>query len=366
MHIHILQENLSKGLTLVSRHTSNKGQLPILANVLISAQTEGVTLLATNLEMGIRVNIGGKTEKPGQITVPAKNLTEFISSLPVETVELRSEGEKLKISCGKSNAVFSTTDAKEFPIIPVPSGGHLEIDSHLIKQVASEVAFASATDESRPVLTGVRFEKQNEYLVITATDGFRLSRKNLLAPSSYQLTTIILPARTIMELAKVGDEEKISMEVVSQNNQVIFTSGKTQIISRILEGNFPDVDKIIPKEFRTQVTVERGELLRAVRAAGIFARDSNNIVKFEIRPAEREKFEIKASGGQTGESESLMDAEIDGDEIQISFNYKYVLDFLNSVGEERIIMKFNESTTPAVFVPEKDSSLVHLIMPVRV
>lgn len=363
MHIHILQENLSKGLSLVSRYTSNKSQLPILANVLIDAQAEGVTLLATNLEMGIRVDIGGKTEKTGQITVPAKNLTEFISSLSVETLELKSEGEKLKISGSKSSATFSTIDAKEFPIIPTPTGKNLDIDNQLIKQVAVEVAFSSATDESRPVLTGVKFEKQDKNLVVTATDGFRLSRKTLLSTENFSLSTsLILPARTIMELARVGEEEKISMEVVSQNNQVIFTSGKTQIISRVLEGNFPDVDKIIPKEFRTQVTVDRSELLRTVRAASIFARDSNNIIKLEIR---NEKLEIRASGGQTGESESIIDAEIDGEEIQISFNYKYILDFLSSQTSERIIMKFNEATTPAVFVAEKDPSLIHLIMPVR-
>src|SRR3989344_2792694 len=362
MDIKIHQENLSRGLSLVSRYTSNKGQLPILANVLIEAKPEGISLLATNLEMGIRVDLGGKTEKPGQITVPAKNLTEFVSSLPVETIELKSEGEKLKISCVKSNAVFATTDAKEFPIIPragEQESGRVEVEGHLIKEIATQVAFASATDESRPVLTGVKFEKLGKNLIVTATDGFRLSRKIILSGNN-QMPTIILPSRTILELARVGEEDQILMEVVSQNNQVIFTCGKIEIISRILEGNFPEVDKIIPKEFRTQVTVDRGELLRAVRAAGIFARDSNNIIKCSVLGAQ---CSIKATGGQTGGSESVVDAEIEGDEIQISFNYKYVVDFLNSVGEERIIMKFNESTTPAVFVSEKDSSLVHLIMP---
>lgn len=332
-----------------------------MANVLINAQPEGVTLLATNLEMGIRVDIGGKTDKPGQITVPAKNLTEFVASLPLETVELKLEEEKLKISCGKSSAVFSTIDAKEFPIIPFSSGEHIDINSQLIKQVATEVAFSAAVDESRPVLTGVKFEKRDKNLVVTATDGFRLSQKNISISNS--ISNLIVPARTIMELARVGEEDQISMEVVSQNNQVIFTAGKIQIISRILEGNFPDVDKIIPREFRTQVTGDRGELLRAVRAAGIFARDSNNIIKFSVLSSQ---CSVTATGGQTGESESVIDAEIDGDETQISFNYKYVLDFLSSVNEERIIMKFNEPTTPAVFVPEKDSSLIHLIMPVRV
>ena len=244
------------------------------------------------------------------------------------------------------------------------SGEPIKIEGVLIKQIASEVAFAAAADESRPVLTGVRFAKTDKKLIVVATDGFRLSRKEILSTENFSLNTIlILPSHTIQDLARVVEDGDVSMYLMVQNNQVIFDTGKTQIISRILEGNFPDVDKIIPKEFRTQVIVDRSELLRAVRAASIFARESNNIVKFSVLSSQ---CSVTASGGQTGESESIIEAEVTGDELQISFNYKYVVDFLNSQSCEWIIMKFNEATTPAVFVPEKDESLVHLIMPVRV
>ncbi len=364
MRISILQDRLAWGVNLVSKYTSNKGQLPILANILITAEKTGVTLTATNLETGIRVNIGGKVDIEGSITVPAKNFSEFVSSLPLQSVELSVDGERLKIKSGSSQATLSTIASAEFPIVPNVVGDPIKIESRLIKQIAVEVAFASATDESRPVLTGVRFSKSDKKLIVVATDGFRLSKKEILSTEHFFLSTIlILPAHTIIDLAKVVEDIEINMYLMSQNNQVIFDTGKTQIISRILEGNFPDVDKIIPKEFRTQVAVDRGELLRAVRSAGIFARESNNIVVFRVQDA---GLRVSASGGQTGESESVIEAEITGDELQISFNYKYVIDFLNSQSGERIIMKFNESTTPAVFVPEKDESLIHLIMPVRV
>lgn len=364
MKISILQDSLASGINLVSKYTSNKGQLPILANILITAVKTGVTLTATNLDTGIRVSIGGKVEKEGSLTVPAKNFSEFVSSLPLQTVELTEDREKLKIKCGSSQATLSTISATEFPIVPTVSGEPISIDSQLIKQIASDVAFAAASDESRPVLTGVRFSKVDKKLMIVATDGFRLSRKEILSTENLTLATVlIIPAHTILDLARVVEDGGVSVYLMGQNNQVIFDTGKTQIISRILEGNFPDVDKIIPKEFKTQLIVDRSELLRAVRSAAIFARESNNIVKLEIR---NEKLEIKAMGGQTGESESTIEAEVDGDELQISFNYKYVIDFLNSQSGERIVMKLNEATTPAVFVPEKDESLIHLIMPVRV
>ncbi len=365
MRFKIHQDTLSKGLTTVSRYTANKGQLPILANILIEADKGGVFLSATNLEMGIRVDIGGMVEVPGSITVPAKNLAEFVNSWPSGTIELKLKEEKLTVKSSKSQATFATVDALEFPSIPrveERESRGVEVPSQIFKEISQRVAFAASVDDSRPVLTGVKFIVDSSQLIVVATDGFRLSQKKLEANSS-QLAPIILPARTIIELSKLAEEETVKMNVVSENNQVIFDLGKTQLTSRILEGNFPDVAKIIPKEFRTQATVDREEMLKAVKSAGIFARENNNIVKCLISG---DQCLVRATGSQVGENEATLDAEVSGDEIQISFNYKYLLDFLNSVSCERILMKFNESVSPAVFMEEKDETLIHLIMPVRV
>lgn len=365
MKFQILQDSLVKGLSTVSRYTANKGQLPILSNILIEASLRGIFLSATNLEMGIRTEIGGKVEVEGQTTVPAKNLAEYVASWPNGTIEVELKEEKLVVKSQKSTATFATVDAQEFPSIPritEQESGKIEVPSQIFKEISQRVAFAASVDDSRPVLTGVKFTVDGSHLTVVATDGFRLSQKKLDANSS-QLTPIILPARSIVELAKLAEDETVKMVVISENNQVIFDLGKTQLTSRILEGNFPDVAKIIPKEFRTQVTVDREEILKAVKSAGIFARENNNIVKCLISG---DQCLMRATGSQVGENEATLDAEVEGDEIQISFNYKYLLDFLNSVSAERIVMKFNEAVSPAVFTVEKDESLIHLIMPVRV
>jgi DNA polymerase-3 subunit beta len=365
MKFQILQDSFAKGLGIVSRYTANKGQLPILANILIEAHKDGVYLSATNLEIGIRLDIGGKTEDEGQITVPAKNLTEYVASWPNGTVEVELKDEKITVKSQKSQATFATTDAREFPNIPraeEQESRGVEVESEVFKEISQRVAFAASVDDSRPVLTGVRFIVQGSEFTAVATDGFRLSQR-LLRTTNDELPAIILPARTVVELAKLSEGESVRMSVFPQNNQVIFDLGKIQLTSRILEGNFPDVAKIIPREFKTQVTVDREEILKAVKSAGIFARENNNIIKLSII---NNQCSIRATGGQIGENEATVEAEIEGDELQISFNYKYLLDFLNSISAERVVMKFNESVSPAVFMVEKDETLIHLIMPVRV
>ena len=362
MRLQILQDSLIKGLNIVGRYTANKGQLPILANILIEAQKEGIFLSATNLEMGVRTQIGGKVEVEGQTTVPVKNLTEYIASWPGTTIEVELKEEKLTVKSQKSQAVFPTVDVHEFPSIPKNTGEGIDIPSEIFREISQRVAFAASVDDSRPVLTGVRFTANSSGLIVVATDGFRLSQK-LLRTTNSELPTIILPAKAIVELAKLSEIETVKMNVASENNQVIFDLGKTQVTSRILEGNFPDVAKIIPKEFRTQVRVDREEMIKAVKSAGIFARENNNIIKCSVSG---DQCSIKATGSQVGENEATLEAEVEGDELQISFNYKYLLDFLNSVSTERIVMKFNEAVSPAVFMAENDDTLVHLIMPVRV
>ena len=351
----------------MGRVVATRGQLPVLANILIEANKEGITLAATNLEIGLRVTVGGKVKELGAITIPGKNLGELVGSLAGESLDLVTEGEKLRIKSGNSTGVLTGISASEFP--PIPRAGEQEskragvkIDKSILLEIAGQVAYAAAVDESRPVLTGVRIQESGDSLTIVATDGFRLSRKQIPNPKS-QIPDVILPARTIQELARVAEGEEVTMEMVKENNQVIFASGDVQLVSRVLEGNFPDVDKIIPQSFKTEVTVDREELAGAMRVAGIFARENSNIVRFKIRDL---RFTILASAAQTGENESEIEIEKDGDDGEIAFNYKFVQDFLGSVTEERIKLKINDSLSPGVWMGEKDKSLIHLIMPVRV
>ncbi len=368
MHATVLQQDLNKGLGITGRVVASRGQMPILANILIEATKDGITLAATNLEIGLRVEVGGKVMEPGSITIPGRNLGELVGSLSGESLDLQTEGEKLKIKSGKSAGVLVGIAASEFP--PMPRAGQggkgegVKIDKNIILEIASQVAFAAAVDESRPVLTGCRFSVVGDRLVVVATDGFRLSRKILNAQSSMLKDNLILPARTILELARVvGDAGEVTMENVKENNQTIFSCDGVQLISRVLEGNFPEVDKIIPQSFKTEIGVDREELRSSLRVAGIFARENSNIVKFIVHGS---RFIVKAQAGQVGENESEMEIEKEGEDGEIAFNYKFVQDFLESVTEERVKLKINDSLSPGVWAGEKDKSLIHLIMPVRV
>lgn len=370
----INQDELSKALSLIGRIVPTRGQLPILANVLIEAEKEGLWLTVTNLEIGMRIFVGGKVENEGKLTIPAKNLAEYVTSLS-GAVTLDGDVDKLIITAGKYKATFAGISASEFPVMPrfgldEAKKAITGLKKKIISQIASEVAFAAAGEESRPVLTGVQLKRQGKKLWATATDGFRLSRKLVeVEEDATSDRTIILPARTIMELAKVvgdGKKEDIEMEMVPENNQVIFEYDNVQLISRILEGNFPDVDKIIPVDFLTEVMVDAAELVKGVKAVSIFARDNNNIIKLRI---EDDKLNIEATASSTGESSDEIETDKKGEDVVIAFNYRYLMDYLNSVDEERIKIKLNGGLSPGVFVEEKEgkeSNRIHLVMPVKI
>jgi DNA polymerase-3 subunit beta len=376
MKVTVLQEDLSKGLSVVGRVVASRGQLPVLSNVLLEASGEGLRLSATNLEIGMRMGVGGKTTEDGAVTVPAKNLSEFVNSLSSGPVELQTEGDKLKIGAGKFGATFAGIGAAEFPALPERDKDAkiqgVKVERRVVEEIGREVAYAAATDESRPVLTGIRLQISGDSLVVVGTDGFRMSRKiikfQILGGSGQfdQLDGLIIPARTILELARIvgeGQKEKIEIEVASGSNQIIFGGDKVELISRVLEGNFPDVAKIVSTEYKSQIIVDREELVRAVRAAAIFARDNNNIIRLNVQGS---MLKVKATASQTGESEIEVEVESEGEEVEIAFNYRYVMDFLNSVSDERVIMQTNGSLAPGVWRVEKREDLLHLIMPVRV
>lgn len=372
MKVHILQEDLNRGLSTVGKVITGRGQLPVLGNVLLIADKAGLTIVATNLELGMRVEVGGKVDQEGTVTVPARNLTEFVGTIPSGEVILEAEKEKISVKSGKFVGTFATIPAAEFPHVASlgeamkGQAPRTKLSKTIVLEIAREVAFAAAMDESRPVLTGVQFRMYNEQFIITATDGFRMSRKVLSTQYLGLKDGLILPAKTIMELARmVGEskQEEVEMQAVAENNQMIFGHGKVQLVSRVLEGSFPDVDKIVPKEFATKVTIDREELLKATRAIAIFARESANVVKFIMHNGQGT---IKAVGGQIGEGTVDIDIELEGDDVEVAFNFRYLLDYLQAVEGERVILSTSGSLTPGVWRVEGREDLTHLIMPVRV
>jgi DNA polymerase-3 subunit beta len=372
MKLSVLQENLAKGLTTVGRSVASRAQLPVLSNLLLSTDKGRLKLSATNLETGINYWLGAKVEKEGTLSVPAKILTEFVASLPPEKVNLEVKENNLLVNCGPYQAEFNGLNAAEFPKIPtLKSKAEISFGTASLLKAINQVAFAAAQDEGRPVLTGVLFLVKGKELILVATDGYRLSLKKLpmtrgVAESKELKKGLIIPSRTLMELARIGGteaEKEIGLAITSEANQAIFASPDTEIISRLIEGKYPDFEKIIPEKGKTKVVVETSELTRAVKVAAIFAREAANIVRFQIDP---KGIEITANTAQVGRNVARIEAKVNGGKGKIAFNSRYLLDLLAIVESEEINLEIAGSLNPGVFTLKNEPSFLHIIMPVRV
>lgn len=372
MKLITLQENLTKGLTTVSHLASTKAQLPVLNNILLSTDKGRLKLSATNLETGINFWLGAKIEKEGNLTIPARILTDFVASLPAGQVQLEVKENKLFLNCGMIKANFIGLPASEFPSIPsLEEKEIIFFQKEEFINAVSQVAFAAAQDESRPVLTGVLLVIKEGELVWVATDGYRLSLKKTKIKKGKILQKFkkgfIIPSRTLIEVARIVDEQdqtdKVGLAIVSNSNQTIFSTSQAEIISRLIEGQFPEFEKIIPTKGTTKLVVETEELARAVKVASIFARESANIVKLEIGDS---KIKVSANTPQIGDNLIEVEAKTEGEKNKIAFNFRYLLDFLNAIGAKQINLQMTTALNPGVFTPLNDNSYLHLIMPVRV
>lgn len=373
MKLSVLQENFAKGLAIVSRSVSSRAQLPVLSNILLVVDKGRLKLSATNLETGINYWLGAKISKEGAVSIPAKVLTEFVSSLPAGKVELETKENNLLVACGNYRAEFNGLAATEFPKIPSVKGkADLSfVSSSLIKAI-NQVAFAAAQDEGRPVLTGVLLLIKGKKLILAATDGYRLSVKELpttkgIVESKELKKGLIIPSRTLVELARtVGETEQekdIGLTITKEANQTIFSSSNMEIISRLIEGKYPDFEKIIPEKGKTNLIVETAELTRAVRVASIFAREAANVVRFRI---DQKGMEITANTVQVGRNVAKIEAKVSGPGGKIAFNSRYLLDLLSVVGNEQISLEMSGNLNPGIYRAVGDKSFLHIIMPVRI
>ena len=365
MKLSVLQENLLKGVSIVNRSSTTQAQLPVLANILLATEKGKLKLSATNLETGINFYLGAKTEEKGAITVPAKTLVELVSSLSPGKIDLETKGEALKISSHNFKAEINGINASEFPKIPSFKGQPgFTFEAKSFKEMIDQVAFAAATDEGRPVLTGVRWLSEDGKLILAATDGYRLSVKKLkdLKVKKFK-KALIIPARTLQEVSRIREEGEIKVLLMKEESQLIFGLEDVEVVTRLIEGDFPPFEKIIPREKKTSLVVDREEMLKAVKIAAIFARETANIIKFSIS---KSQFSVSANAPQVGSNESLVEAKMEGKENKIAFNFRYLLDFLNSITAEEIVFEMTGPLTPGVFKPKGDKTLLHIIMPVRV
>ena len=375
MKLTCLQENLNRGLSVVGRAVATRTTLPITNNVLLATDQSRLKLVATNLEMAISYWIGAKVEEEGAITVPARLLTEFISSLPNETVEisLSPRTKTLGLKCARFEARISGVDAEDFPPVPrVEKGIATKIEAETLRQGVSHVVFASATEESRPVLTGVDAGFDGDLLTLAAADGFRLAvyKLPLAAPVS-QAAEVIIPARTLTELNRLAadQEEAIDIMVNPEKSQAIFRLKNTELVSQLVQGTFPQYAQLIPQSHTTRVVVNIAEFLRATRAASIFARDGSGIVRLMMTPGSEPasgKLTISARSEEVGDDVGEIDATVEGEESKIAFNGKYLTDVLGILHESQVVLEITNPSSPGVIRPVGADNYIHVIMPMFV
>ncbi|MDD4937903.1 MAG: DNA polymerase III subunit beta [Candidatus Shapirobacteria bacterium] len=370
MKVSILQENFNSALNNVSRFISNKNQLPILNNLLLSTDNGRLKISATNLELSINYWIGAKIDKEGSTTVPPKEITEFISYLSSGKIDMSlTDNNLLSVSSKKTESTFTTIPALDYPEFPlIDSKTSFNIDFNILLESISQIAFSAAIDDIRPVLTAILCQFTNNNLMFVATDGFRLSLKNIKLVNPIDLKTdkpitFLIPAKSLIEVTKLAkNNQKIKIGLTSDKHQVVFVLDDIEIISRLIEGEYPDYQKIIPDNFSTKVFLNKDEFLQAVKIASVFAKESANVVKLNIKA---NNIELSANAPQIGQNKATIDSKAEGDNIEIAFNYKFLVDFLTNCKSQEIIIELNDSLSPACFHDQSDLSFTHIIMPVR-
>lgn len=382
MKVSCLQDRLAKGLSIVSRAVTSK-VLPVLSNILIAADDARLKLAATNLEIGITCWIGGKVEEEGATTVPARLLAEFVNSLPRDAkidMSLDVRTQTLNLRCAGHDARIKGIDASEFPVIPAGDGAQpLPIHAETFRHTLAQVLFAAASDETRPILTGVLTELRGTTLTLAAADGFRLAmREYTLRQPVPEPVSIIVPARAYSELSRVisqvemEEDADIDIIIAPLQNQVLFqlhnADPNVDFVSQLIEGNFPDVRAIIPTTCNTRVIVDTQAFLEALRVAYLFARDSANIVRLNITPgtgATAGGLQLTASSPERGDDVSSLEAVVEGDPIEIAFNVRYLIDAVSAVEEPEVILETTSPSRPGVIRPNGNPQYVCVIMPMH-
>ncbi len=381
MRISCLQENLTRGLGVVGRAVATRATLPVTQNVLLTTDGGMLRLSATNLEISMTTWVGAMVEEEGSVTVPARLLTEFVNSLGSDRIDIEMEpgSRVLQIKSGRSQANINGTDASEFPPIPtIEEAVVAQIQPSALRSAIARVAFAAATEESRPVLTGVEVKLREGAFTMAAADGFRLAvHHGELLQSTPEEMSVIIPARTMNELQRLLGEnsEPVDIMLTPQRGQVMFRlrGGDTvELVSQLLQGTFPNYDQLIPQSYTTRAILDLQETLRAARTAAIFARDGSNIVRMHVMPSDGEeesngRLVISARSEEVGDNEDVVDvAELEGEEGKIAFNSRYLLDVLSVLERGRVAIETTTSSSPGVFRPTDSDDYVHVVMPMFV
>lgn len=369
MKVTVTAGSLGQGLHVVSRAVSSRTTLPILNNVLMQTSNQGLQLTATNLEIGIRQLIPAEVQEEGGITVPARLLTDFVSSHPNEplSMALDKKTQSLSLKSAKFDASIRGIDPADFP--PVPAGGEgrkVKIDQTELRDAIEQTVIAASSDEGRPVLTGVYVQLNGAKATLAATDGHRLAVKTLtVTADAGEADTVVIPARALTELSRIlrAGGEAIDVTVGPQKNQVYFKTGDVELMSRLIEGTYPNYQQVIPSQSTTTITTKTQDLLFTTRMVSLFSKDAANVIKFKT---EGNKLTLTANTSEVGQNVADVEAKVEGQDLQVAFNSKYLLDVLAILGTEEVQLGFTGPLNPGIIRPVGKDDYLYIIMPVRV
>jgi len=369
-----LQENLKQGMFIVGHVAGKNINLPILGNVMIETKNGDIKLITTDLELGIINKIRGKIEKEGSFTINSKIFYDYISLLPNKKIEIEQKENNLIIKTEKYNTKIAGQSIEEFPLIPrIEKNSYISLNIKEFKKAVAQIIFAVSANESRIELSGIFFNINKNRLTMAATDSYRLAEKEIRinAGLEEENKSIIIPAKTLQELIRILSAEQ---DIVGEDNgeikiylsesQILFTFRLTELISRLIEGQYPDYKQIIPPQGKTKAIVDRQELLRAVKASSLFSKTGINDINLDF-PSGQNKAIISSTSGMVGENIAEIDARVSGEDNGIVVNYRYLLDGLNNIDSENIIIEVIDNNTPCIIRPEKEEGYLYIIMPIK-
>ena len=374
MKVQVLQENLQRGLSIVGRAVAARSTLPITANVLLSTDNGRLKLAATDLEIGLSAWVGAKIDEEGATTIPARLISDFVSSLPsaVVNLEIPERGRKVELECARNKSTINAMDADDFPrILSITDGTSIQFDPKVLRKVIERVEFAAASDDSRPVLTGVHVKSDGARVKFASADGFRLAVSDIaLDAEPSEPIEVIVPARALRELGRliVDATEPIEMRINPQRTQVLFALTDIEMVCQLIQGTFPNYSQLIPAESNTRCVVSVDEFKREAKIASIFARDGSGIIRLEMTPGAGGmpgRLKISARADEIGNNDGEVDANIEGDASKIAFNARYLQDVLNALSGE-VALEMTSPSSQGVFRPVGETDYVHVVMPMFV
>jgi len=391
VRLSILQENLTKGLSIVGRAVSSRSTLPVLGNILLSTDDGRLKLAATNLEVGVSCWLGAQVEDDGAITLPARLLTEWVGSVPAEKINLEMVVRTMSVNlkCARFESNIKGIDASEFPLIPTADGERsLGLPPATLRKIIDQVAFAAADakDTSRPSLTGVLARFEGDRLTLAATDGYRLSvRRTILPVPAPADHSVIIPARSLQEVSRISGEcdpdQPVELAVAAARNQILFRMKgrgegekgafhQVDLVSQLIDAKFPDYSAIIPKNYTTRTVMDTAAFQRALKVASLFARDASDRVMFQVVPGsdtEPGQVILRSTSAEAGDNVAEVDALVEGNGLEIAFNARYLMEVLSVIDTPQVVLETSRSDRPGVFRPvgAGPEEFTHVIMPMQ-